>query len=151
MLTKYHIKLLSNTHKIVVGFIKCNMTIIDNNVIVKIKSKQKSQLKIIPKFKIEDNNKLYPAINIHSWIKLNNNEIIDPSLDMFKLKTKQYYETISELFKSIEYKLSENERQVIKHYINFSKNVKTFKESKCVNKDNYYYYDFFKDKLKTYI
>ena len=81
-----HMKALNIPHKIVTGFVMCNMKIKDGNLITK---------QIVE----EDKNEIVPAINVHCWIVCTD-KIIDPSWDMHSKKDAIYYNTISDLMKT---------------------------------------------------
>ena len=93
-------------------------------------------------------NQKIPAINVHCWIETCNG-VIDPSWDMYSQYNKSYYDTISKLIqdKSVNMYIKaypQNYKDMIAHYISFSKDMHNFLESGAIHKDETYYNDIMK-------
>ena len=131
-----HMKALNIPHKIVVGFVICNMKYEDSNLVME---------PLMEAIK----NETRPAINVHCWIKITDTKIIDPSWDMHSKKEITYFNTISELKETeviknyIKY-FPQMYKQLITHYIDFSKSVDKFYDSGNIGQNEKYYYDIMK-------
>lgn len=140
-----HLTALNIPHKLVIGFVKCNIAAKDGNIITK------------PIIEIENENEVRPAVNIHCWIKLFNGEVIDPSWDMHSLKVKSYYDSVVNLMKDEDMKehftiFPKNYKIVLSYFIEFSKSTKHFYKSGKINKDAKYYnnfMDYYKKQSRT--
>ena len=126
-----HLRVLGISHKLIVGFVSCYMSPKDAPTI-------KKQEILITNHKI-------PAINVHCWIETCNG-IIDPSWDMHSQQNTIYYPTISKLTqdKSVNMYIKsypQNYKDMIAHYIDFSKEMYKFLESGAIHTDETYYND----------
>ena len=128
-----HLKGLKIPHKLVIGFVLCNMKPTDAEMIVR------------PTIPIYDQNEERPAVNVHCWIELSKNKIIDPSWDMYSKDHAIYCSTIKDVMKQESLKMlaksfPDKHKQVIAHYLKFYKNTNDWYNSGRMH--NKYYFDF---------
>ena len=102
----------------------------------------------IKKQEIPTTNQKIPTINVHCWVETCNG-IIDPSWDMYLQQNTIYFPTISKLTqdKSVNMYIQayhQNYKDMIAHYISFSKDMHKFLESGAIHKDETYYNDIMK-------
>ena len=124
-----HLRVLGISHKLIIGFVTCYMN-------------PKGAIPI-QKQEIPITNQKIPAINVHCWIDTCNG-VIDPSWDMYSQQNTIYFPTISKLTqdKSVNMYIKaypQNYKEMIAHYIDFSKEMQHFLKTGAIHKDETYY------------